>query len=303
MIDIVLCTDENYAAYCAVVMVSALKNTEVPHLFRFNILTLGLNKETSDRLKKLVESYNANLNIIEVNTHDFEKVKTNLGRFGISALLRLNLDMYLSPECKRAIYLDCDLLILTDLKILWDIDIKDNTVGAIVDLCSPSEFLSRNKPYFNSGVLIINILKWRENKIGENSINYLSNLKEESKYPDQDALNSILSNDWESLNISFNMQPAAYTAYEKKYNHIPRKQIEEAVYYPNIVHFIGPVKPWHVNCTHPLQSLFLEFSNLTPWPISQKDLLTKMSWTKRIKRLFKHLKINKRRKLTKYQIK
>lgn len=300
MIDIVLCTDENYAAYCSVVMVSALKNTVCPEMFHFHVLTPNLTSLSQEKMNSLVTEYGAKLSIYEADTGFFDSVKADLGRFGIGTLLRLYMDHYLPQECERVIYLDCDLLILGDLAKLSNVNLNGNVVGGVPDLCSPQTFKSREYEYFNAGVLVIDLGLWREKNIAQLALDYLSN--HNAKYLDQDALNYIFQGQWKILDISWNMQPAAYTAYDKKYDYIPRKQIEEAVHFPNIVHFIGPVKPWHANCTHPLQQLFLDFSNFTPWPISQKDLRAQISWTKRINRLFKHLKITKRRKLTKYQL-
>lgn len=299
MIDIVLCTDENYVRYYSVVVASALSNADKPSSYRFHVVTSGLTEETSTSIVSLAENMGAKLYIYNVDLDFFSTVKADLGRFGLSTLLRLYMGNSLPWDCNRVLYLDGDLIVLDDLTNLWNTDLQGHIIGAVPDLCSPKVFESRSTPYFNAGVLLIDLKKWRSNKIAEKALDFLS--KGDAQYLDQDALNHVFSGRWCPLDVKFNMQPAAYTAYEKKYDYISRNQIRDAVQFPNIVHFIGPVKPWHSVCRHPLQQLFLEFSALTPWPISKKTLLSQLSWGQRIKLMLKHRKIMKRRHLTRYK--
>ncbi|MBJ7540057.1 glycosyltransferase family 8 protein [Marinomonas transparens] len=304
MISIVLCSDENYAPYSATVMVSSLVNTAAPEDFIFYLLTPGLTDGSKDKLQTAVESYGAQLEIISIEVSNFISLNIDLGRFGIGALLRLYMHRYLPEITKKVIYLDCDLLVLGDLAELWGKNLNGLTLGAITDLCSPSVFKGRQKNYFNSGVLLIDLIKWKNDEIGEKALTYLDKNLEKSKYPDQDALNSVLKGECLPIDLSWNFQPTSYAAYEKNYDYLENRRYElyTSIQKPNIVHFIGSVKPWSPDCVHPLQKLFIKFSEETPWPISIKKLRSNLSLSKRVRLFLKKNKIKRRRKMTKYRI-
>jgi lipopolysaccharide biosynthesis glycosyltransferase len=275
MIDIVLCSDENYAPYSATVMISALENTPTPGDFNFYLLTPGLSDNTKSKLKTAIESYGARLSVINVDTTDFNSLDIDLGRFGVGTLLRLYMHRYLPEGTKKIIYLDCDLLILGDLALLSKKNLNGLALGAVTDLCSPDVYKQRNERYFNAGVLLIDLEVWHENNIGEKALIYLAENLDKAKYLDQDALNHVLDNQYLSIDLSWNFQPTSYTGYEKKYYYLKNRQKElyNSMKKPNIVHFIGSVKPWHASCVHPLQELFIRFSEKTPWPINIKPRL------------------------------
>ncbi|BFM49616.1 glycosyltransferase family 8 protein [Marinomonas sp. THO17] len=303
MINILLCSDENYAAYSSIVMISSLINTTCPEKFSFYLLTPGLKKETKNKLYKAVQYYSAQLKIIEVDNSNLSYSNMELGRFGLSSILRLLMHIHLPPKVKRVIYLDSDLLILGDLEELWKKNLDNFALGAVTDLCSPETFIKRNSNYFNSGVLLIDLIKWKEDQIGELSLSYLNKNSDILKYPDQDALNYILRDNFFPIDLSWNFQPTSYSAYEKSFHYLDSRKDElyQSIRKPNIVHFIGALKPWHANCTHPLQELFIDFSKNTPWPINIKELRASLSIFQKIKFFLKQNKIKRRKIMCDYQ--
>lgn len=303
MIDIVLCTDENYAPYCAVVIASAILNSEKPKDLRFFILTPGLKQDTTALIRSMVAKYESRVEFITFNTQVSDSV--DLKRFGLGTIMRLYMHRHLPQDCNRVIYLDCDLAILGDLAKLYSQDLGGHAVGAVLDLCSPDTFAQQSAKYqyCNAGVLLVDLKLWRDQKIGERALDCLQNTKVDLEYLDQDALNYVLSGDWQELGLSWNFQPAAYVALEKSYPYLVSRhaELKLAVAKPDIVHYIGGVKPWHANCTHPLQKLFIEFSAYTPWPIDIDKLRGQLSFKEKLRLLLKQPKINKRASLLKYE--
>lgn len=302
MIEILLCTDENYAPYCAVVISSIIQNSKNSKELNFYILTPGLKTNTERLLSDMVSSYGANIDILTVSTKEFDSL--DLKRFGLGSILRLFMHRYLPKNCEKVIYLDCDLLILDNISDLYSIDLENRLLGAVTDLCSPREydrrFKSINYEYFNTGVLLVDLNKWASSGIGERAFAYLKN-NINLDYPDQDALNHILAGDWYSLDLCWNFQPAAYTGYEKHYNYLNnrRQELWGAVTGPKIVHFIGGIKPWHSTCLHPLQDMFLKYSQQTPWPIYSKNLYKELNFKQKLRRILKCSKNRKRFNLIK----
>ncbi len=304
MFRIVLCTDEGYAPHCAVVILSTIMHCSAPADLHFVILTPGLSSPTASALRNMVTDHGAHLDIITVESDISGNL--NLGRFGSGAIMRLYMDRYLPTQCKKALYLDCDLLVLSDISTLTRIDLCGRAIGAVTDLCSPDAYAKQSgrTPYCNTGVLMIDLELWREQAIGERALSYLQQATGGLRYPDQDALNQVLAGNWFSLDLSWNFQPAAYTALEKKFDYLANRHEEliGAVHRPKIVHFIGGVKPWHAECTHPLQDLFIYFSAFTPWPIDRIGLKASLPLNRRLRLAFKQPRQRRRRNMLMYQL-
>ena len=143
---------------------------------------------------------------------------------------------------------------------------------------------------------------WKQNKVGEKALDFLIQNPTKTKYLDQDALNYVIAGKWESLDLSWNFQPASYRAKTKGYSYLRNRQEElhRSIKKPNIVHFIGPIKPWDIKSTHPLSELFIKFSQATPWPIQTSPLTTSWSPLRKVQALLKKRKVKRRRKLTDY---
>lgn len=298
--NIVLCADESYARYGAVVMASVIAHAINIEQIRFFMLTPGMSEETKNCLRGSVERSGAALDVIDIDVAALQGFKP--GRFGIAALLRLLMHRYLPADCKRIIYLDCDLLVRSDLSELWSMPLNGHTAAATINLYSSSSRGARELPddYFNSGVMLVDLTAWREKRVGERALACLEREGGNFRYPDQDALNRVLEGDWCWLPVEWNFQPTAYAAVEKRYPHLVTHMasLKTAIRHPRIVHFIGSVKPWHAKCVHPFQEDFITYSRHTAWPIDSKALASSLSWTERIRMAFKQPKTRRRRRLT-----
>jgi lipopolysaccharide biosynthesis glycosyltransferase len=58
--------------------------------------------------------------------------------------------------------------------------------------------------YFNSGMLLIDVEKWREQNISEKVMEYLLKYPERIKFVDQCGLNAVLNGNWMKLPARFN---------------------------------------------------------------------------------------------------
>lgn len=92
-------------------------------------------------------------------------VSLNLPEIGLAADMRVEwakADMIKLLPVERALYLDSDVLVRGDLKQLWNIDLQGKAVGAVTDIGFPmGHDHSTKAPYFNAGVLLIDLAKAR----------------------------------------------------------------------------------------------------------------------------------------------
>lgn len=166
---------------------------------------------------------------------------TTLKHISLNTFSRLLIPEVIDSNCNRVLYIDTDTLVLSDLQELWSTDLNDKPVGAVIDRFDAqikSGQLAENdmphvRNYFNAGVLLINLPRWRAEGISEKALEYLR-LHPQSPYADQDALNVACDERWMGLDIRWNFQ----NHYATDIAMLPSSSR------PAIVHFITHRKPW-----------------------------------------------------------
>lgn len=128
------------------------------------------------------------------------------------ALLRLFLPE-LIPEIDKIIYLDCDVVVNTDIGKLWEIPIDNYYLAACLDddrIHNSSrkcrKFYNRVgitlDRYFNSGVIVLNLKRFRKNpKFKEIIFSFM--YENPVEFPDQDALNWYCQGNYLTLNQKY----------------------------------------------------------------------------------------------------
>lgn len=167
----------------------------------------------------------------------------------------------LMPEVNKAVYIDNDTVIATDLTPLFEIPMEDKAIGAVLEqCCAPtSDFNERlNMPldcagYFNSGVLLLNLDFFRTHNLTQKLIAFSKSHEEGLRSQDQDALNGVLHPYFIRLHPRWNWHDGLLRRIlkgnpnEKLWRaHSPREYVEAALH-PGIFHFVGPNKPWKYN--------------------------------------------------------
>jgi lipopolysaccharide biosynthesis glycosyltransferase len=180
---------------------------------------------------------------------------------------RLLLPQLLPEDVTRAIWLDCDLLVTTDLARLWETDLGGFHLLAVREPIVPlvsSRYgirrwqelgLSRDHPYFNAGVMLVDIERWRNDEIGTLAGDYLRQARD-VMFWDQEGLNAVLPGRWGELDPRWNATASASR----------RRGAEGAHAAPWIVHFTGALKPWRLpEPSSGPRLLFYHHLDQTPW--------------------------------------
>lgn len=262
-IHIAAAIDDNYVQHLGVMLCSLFTNCK--NDIHVHVLHENVNSQSIQALQSVVNCkpitfYNVHLN----NPNDFYIS----GHITLGAYLRILIPQYINiDETNKILYLDSDIIIKKDITPLWQIDISRYAVAAAVDVT-----LNRQKelgydvkfPYFNSGVLLINLKKWREENVMHKILTFVKQFPEKILFHDQDALNAVLYDKWLPLHPKYNMQGQLFMNEFDHYNG-DLKELQEAISSPVIIHFSAPLKPWHYLSYHPYTSEYYKYLSLTPW--------------------------------------
>lgn len=271
-ITIVSAANEDFVPHLATLFLSLLQTKKEETVISFYVIDDHISLSTKEKLNGMVNEYNASISYLQIDTVEFEDMVES-DRIPTTAYFRIAIPNFLkTTDVKRAIYLDCDMLALEDIEDIWAIDLGDNLLAAVEDAgfhqrLDAMEIDAESNTYFNSGMMVIDVEKWRAEKISEQVLKFASNNQDELRFHDQDALNAILHDRWLVLHPKWNAQ--AYILLNEKEHPTKIGEIEyaEARKEPALVHFSGHIKPWHKESDHPYRDTYLAIRKQTPFPI------------------------------------
>ena len=224
-----------------------------------------------------------------VETHAIVPSAAELGtlprdpRFPAEAAMPLLLAELLPASLERVLFLDADMLVMDDPAQLWETGLDGHVLAAAPDgavpRCSSPRGVKNWKrlgipaaaPYFNGGLLLIDLVRWREREVNRRVRHYFETVHERIDFLHQEALNAVLWNDWKQLDERWNL-PARYAPGRTTHD------APEASPRPGIVHFAGRMKPWRAPAGGPFNASYQEtlqrvLALVPPEPPSLRDRL------------------------------
>ncbi|SCF02023.1 Lipopolysaccharide biosynthesis protein, LPS:glycosyltransferase [Micromonospora haikouensis] len=247
--ELTLTFDAAYAAHAAVVMASVAESNPGQAVRYWLIAADDVSPSARAALTRAAGP-DAGVEYLRVDTSVVNLPKGSdpvMAYLSPAMYLRLLVPAALPDEVRRVLYLDCDTMCTNSLAPLFDVDMGGAPLGAVRDpfnrrlldmggIPGLAEYrdLDPYALYFNSGVLLIDVARWKECEVTEKSLAYLARHAHESRYPDQDALNYAVYGNWLRLPRQWNDLMAWRLEPE-----FGGKLSDSAVIHP-----AGPIKPW-----------------------------------------------------------
>jgi lipopolysaccharide biosynthesis glycosyltransferase len=251
--------DEQFALGLAVAVSSTLKQLAPGLVPKVYVLDNGLACDSRLRLERVVQRISpAQLRWIQVPPERLAHLGTH-PQFTHATYARLLAPELLGRNVGRLVYLDSDVLVRRDLSPLFDIDLDGAPFGAVRDFTiTTTEHEASGirrpvlrRPYFNAGLLVIDVARWRDTDVGTRALAYAAEGSEPLPWLEQDALNAVAER-WFDLDYMWNLQhmrffrrhpPAGEDLATELYD-------QRLALYRNaaVLHFTGQ-KPWHGSCT------------------------------------------------------
>lgn len=177
------------------------------------------------------------------------------------------------PAGVRALYVDADVVVRRDLAELFSMTMR-HPVAAVIDahismMGIPSmwrpwreESVDPTLPYLNTGALLVDVDRWRSDRLTERIVDYMETY--DLPCVDQDAINLVLRGGFDHLRPAFNSMPYHLMKLLRNADLVESDtDIAETMANPAIIHFhrsfLG--KPWAYRCTHPARHLWTELAS------------------------------------------
>lgn len=265
VINICFSTDDKFAELCTIAMLSIAIHTCKESFLQFFIIDNGILLSTKEKMLESLKKYN--ISIIFLNGVNVEEVlgrKINSGKWPIDVLKRLFISKLVPHSVKRILYLDCDILVRHSLENLYESNLENYYAAAVKDCISDTVRrkigLLKGVGYFNSGVILINLEKWRKSNIEEQFLLFLKQHLDKLQYIDQDIFNGVLAEKVKVLHPKYNVMTAMFNYsredlmfYHNCNDYHSNEEFNEAHNDPTIVHFSSDllsIRPWYKNGSH-----------------------------------------------------
>lgn len=251
----------SYSRHAGAAIVSVMKHTRSPVCFHI-LHDETLSDENRGKLISTAEKFGGQIEFFDVrgemqrmkeSSLDIEKIT---GRFSPGSLFRLAIPQL---ELDKVIYLDCDVIANLDLRELYDINIDDfyaavagNEHGKIrkfsIGYMRMRLMGIDVKNYFNSGVIMFNLLKIRQDfDLVCEGMKFFERYSQYTIFPDQDFLSKLFGEKVLFVDGKFNRLWAA-------------AETERALF-----HLSYEFKPWAIHYGNPAEILYWQSLAESAW--------------------------------------
>lgn len=250
--EFAFCANDRYLCGLLMAILTVLRSSRDEVFIRINVIDGGLSDESLQILKESVKVFSkCILCVHSCDVELFRKIAEG-GKRHISMFFRLDLPRIL--ECDKVIYIDSDVLVLRDITHFFDcVGHPKEPIAAVQDWETPSLSadsyemarlcgLENVTSYFNSGVLVLDLDRLRQDCFTEHAVEVLAKVGHMSKFHDQTAFNIIYSEQWADLGATWNT-PSWH--FDKSFDNR----------LPGIVHYTNSA-PWLERRYTPSQALF-----------------------------------------------
>jgi len=260
-IHLLCAADARYGAYAGIMLASVLR-ANPGERFEVHLLSDQIRRRDLRKLTALVEQAGSRCSVYDVAprmTGYSDGVGNHLSRTAYARLLIADL---LPASLQRILYLDCDIICTGTLRPLWQLAEAAEAIpllGMVRDRTAERWKarlgLPTDAPYFNSGVMLINLAAWRDRDISGKIIDWMTANPDKLALADQDAINACLCGAITPLSDRWNLQIGLDSG------PLPAARLNEAT----LLHYTSAHKPWRFRFRGLGAEIFLRHKRQSPW--------------------------------------
>lgn len=238
IINFVYCIDNKFLIQSMTSIISLLDCIDE----KINIYIIHSNNCDFDEYSDVVVNHKnlEKLEVILFNETNIYFPKIEGSHITEATYYRLFIEKYLPKDIDIVVYLDADTVCinnpLNDLKKeIIKLQNSNFILSAKVEIPSgDSDLINRlsiSGDYFNAGVMILDLKKWRNENFLEKLIKKMDEIKNSIIHWDQDVLNSVVNGKFLKLHKIYNFPS------NEIFEHILSEDVK-------IIHYLGSNKPW-----------------------------------------------------------
>lgn len=195
---------------------------------RFYLINSDFPNEWIKQLNNRLEKFDSEIINCRVTSEQISRYKTDIS---YTVFLRYFVSDFVKED--KALYLDCDLVVTKNLDNLFETDLQDYPLAAVLDYGGRVYY---GREMFNAGVLLINNRLWKQENMSQRLIDLTNEWHDKVDQADQSILNMLFENRWIEMEFDNNhvVIHKQFTDYE-----LPAGQD-----YPGIIHYLSHRKPW-----------------------------------------------------------
>ncbi len=280
LMNILYASNDGYSDFLGVSMYSLLENNKGVSEIVIYIFDNGISNRNKRKLQNEVERFNRK--IVFINISDLEErigFKVNASGYNITTLARLFVDDLLPVGVDKILYLDCDIIVNSNLEELWSTDLSGKSLAAAVEVYMPLDKkkrigLGKEDPYYNAGMLLINRSFWHEKSLKEKFLAYYKENGGKLLYNDQDIINHCCKDSIIAVSHTYNFEPNVYyfpysylTKINSQFFDGTKEQYKEIINHPKIVHYLGDERPWVKGNQNPYSPLYFQYVSKSGWTL------------------------------------
>jgi lipopolysaccharide biosynthesis glycosyltransferase len=256
--------DQNYLSPFYALLMSILEHNRKHNVVIHAIIT-GVSDKAQQEIRDLIKQNNGDIHFYQID-QDFVSKFVLVSKWTSAVYYRLFFPFLIPEDVERLLYIDTDALVVNDLAELYQVNLQHYPVGAVYDnyvKTAPQLGIEEEGNYFNSGMLLMDIGKWKQQQISEKAMQFLADYPEKIKFVDQDALNAVLKDNWKKLDWKYN------TMYSWIPEDIRKDQMGNFIKDKVILHFTLQ-RPWNTLCRNRYRDLYHHYLQISPAENKQK---------------------------------
>jgi len=273
IIPIVIVTDEHYIIHLAALLKSIEANHKTSERIALYVISDGVKLRSQREIEASLDPSMFSITWVAAASAIPTGVILPLDRtsYPLTIYLRLFIQHIVPADTQKAVFMDVDMIMLEDISKLYYQELGGNVIAAVQDprlltfdnswggILNYKELgFSSDTKYFNTGLIIFDIPKWKAGNYVQKVIDCINQNLKYANYPDQYGLNVVLANQWLEM--------------DGRWNYFASGDLSN----PYIIHFISR-KPFYKSYNHNAhyRELFYSYLKETDWrdarPIGELD--------------------------------